>query len=529
MPDETCYITTPIYYVNDKPHIGHVYTTTVCDVWARFMRFCGRDVFFLTGTDEHAAKVVDAAAERGLTAQEWADQNAAAFEAIFRRLGMTNDDFIRTSQQRHREKVTEYVKALLESGDVYLGDYEGWYDADQEEYIPASKAGEYDYQSPITGKPLVRKTEKNYFFRLSEYREALLGHFEEHGAFVLPEARRNEIIARIKDAEDVPISRTGAGDWGIRVPGDDEHTIYVWIDALFNYLTTVDTAERRRYWPPAYHLIAKDILWFHGCIWPAVLMALRKLPGYEWVGLFERLYAHSFWISEGQKMSKSLGNFIDLAAIEHYVEVYSLDMWRYFLATQGPLGATDADFAAAHFHEVYNTDLVNTVGNCASRVTAMISKYFEGATPTELLAGSRLVVGGYDWPVSAAEAVGTAMRAMEAFDLPGAIGAALALIRRVDGFINQTEPFKLAKDETKREELGAILYQCVEAVRIASLVLWPVMPEKTGRLWEALGLEIDPARQRLSDLADWGGMQPGTKVEQIALFPRIDWPQAAPA
>jgi methionyl-tRNA synthetase len=527
MDRPAAYITTPIYYVNDKPHIGHVYTTTVCDVWARYMRFTGRDVFFLTGTDEHAAKVVDAAAERGLSPQEWADQNAASFQETFQRLGMTNDDFIRTSQERHRSKVVEYVRALLESGDVYLGDYEGWYDAGQEEYVPAGKAQEYEFKSPINGRPLVRKTEKNYFFRLSEYRTALLEHFERQPKFVQPEARRNEIIQRIRDAEDVPISRTGAGDWGIKVPGDDEHTIYVWIDALFNYLTTIDTPERRRYWPATFHLIAKDILWFHACIWPAMLMALREQSGYEWVALPNRVYAHSFWISEGQKMSKSLGNFIDLAAIDHYLDVYGLDVWRYYLTTQGPLGATDSDFAAAHFHEIYNTDLVNTVGNCASRVTAMVNKYFDGVVPTEAPAGETLAIADHGWPSIASKTAAEVADAMDEFDLAGAMAAAVGLVRRVDAFINLTEPFKIAKDDSKRDELGAILYQCLEAVRIASLLLWPVCPAKSAELWDAIGVELDPDAGNLNELTRWGGIQPGTSVRKVALFPRLDQPQPA--
>ena len=521
MPQSPLYITTPIYYVNDRPHIGHVYTTTVCDVWARFFRFAGREVFFLTGTDEHAAKVVDAAAERDLSPQEWADTNAGAFQDTFRRLGLTNDDFIRTTQDRHKEKVVGYVKALLDSGDVYLGEYSGWYDAGQEEYVPDGKAKEYEFKSPINGKPLVQKTEENYFFKLSAYREPLLAHFESHADFVQPGARRNEILNRIADAEDIPISRSGTGGWGISVPGDDTQTIYVWIDALFNYLTTVDTEERRKFWNcGALHVIAKDILWFHAAVWPAALMALAKCEGYAWVNQPRQVYAHSFWISEGQKMSKSLGNFIDLEAIDRYCEAYSLDALRYYLATQGPLGATDSDFVAAHFHEIYQTDLVNTVGNCASRVTAMMEKYFEGVVPE---AADR-VMSDHDWPVITGAAVDGCFAAMERFDLAGAIGEGLALIRRVDGFINLTAPFKLAKDESKRDELATILYQCLEVVRIASLLLWCVCPGKMEELWGALNLDIDPQQGGLREITKWGGLTAGNPVKKVALFPRVEAP-----
>jgi methionyl-tRNA synthetase len=324
------YVSTPIYYVNDRPHIGHVYTTTMADILARYHRLCGDDVFFLTGTDEHAAKVVDSAAERGLTAQQWADQNAQAFQETFAKLGIANDDFIRTSQPRHKEKVQQYVGELLKTGDVYLGEYEGWYDAGQEEYLPENKAKEYEYKSPFNGKPLVRKTEKNYFFKLSKYADALLQKMNDEPHFVQPDVRRNEVVNRIREGlNDVPISRMGGGDWGIKVPGDDQHTIYVWIDALINYLSTVDTPERSQYWPADVHLIAKDILWFHAVIWPAMLLALKRpLP--------KQVYAHSFWISEGQKMSKSLGNFVDLEKIDRHVAEFGLDAFRYYLAAYGP-------------------------------------------------------------------------------------------------------------------------------------------------------------------------------------------------
>ncbi|TVQ55994.1 MAG: methionine--tRNA ligase [Phycisphaerales bacterium] len=526
MTREKRYITTPIYYVNDKPHIGHVYTTTLCDVYARWMRFAGREVFFLTGTDEHAAKVVDAAAERGLSPQDWADQNAKVFQEVFGLLKLTNDDFIRTSEARHTERVTRYVAELLDSGDVYLGEYEGWYDAGQEEYIPENRAKELDFTSPFNGKPLVRKKEENFFFRLSKYAEPLLDLLERGESFrVEPVSRRNEIINRIKDGlNDVPISRTGSTDWGIMVPGNEEHTIYVWIDALFNYLSTVDDEGRRHFWPADVHVTAKDILWFHAVIWPAMLLALQNRPGYEWAKLPKLLYFHSFWIAEGRKMSKSLGNFIDLDTINRYLDTYGLDALRYYLVTQGPLGATDADFASDHFHNVYHTDLVNTVGNCASRVSAMINKYFDGVIPELSTADRSRVIADHNWPEWTAQAVQAAGDSTEAFELDDAIAQGIALIRKVDGFINTTEPFKIAKDESKRDELAVILYQCAETVRIASLLLGPVLPIKMAELWDAYGQTIDPAKGDLTDLAAWGGLQPGTPIRKVALFPRVENP-----
>ncbi len=515
------YVTTPIYYVNDRPHIGHVYTTTIADVLARYHRLLGHDVFFLTGTDEHATKVVDAAAEQGVSPQEWADTCAGAFEDTFSRLNMTNDDFIRTSQDRHKTKTTQYVKALLASGDVYLGDYEGWYDAGQEEYITEGKAEEYDFKSPFNGKPLVRKTERNYFFKLSAYRQQLLDFYNQCDAdgnpFVQPQARKKEILNRIAEAQDVPISRTGMGDWGIKIPGDDEHTIYVWIDALFNYLSTVDTDDRRGYWQSgAIHLIAKDILWFHAAIWPAVLTAIQKCEGYGWVNLPAGVYSHSFWISEGRKMSKSLGNFIDLEKIDYYVETFSLDALRYFLATRGPMGTTDSDFAESKFAEVYNSDLANTFGNSCSRVTNMIGKYFDGQLPAS-----------QDEGLPVQEAVQAALACMERLDISGYAEAALGLVRQVDSYIENTAPFRLAKDPKKLPEVGTILYNSAETLRIVSVLLWPLIPDACEKVWERMGLDYkaqmdaNTGQGQLEAWVAWGLLKANTAIEKgDPLFPR---------
>jgi methionyl-tRNA synthetase len=522
------YVTTPIYYVNDRPHIGHVYTTTLADILARYHRLAGRDVFFLTGVDEHAAKVSDAAAERGLTAQQWADQNAAVFQQTFARLGIANDDFVRTSAASHKDKVLEYVAALLKSGDVYAGDYEGWYDAGQEEYVTESNAQASGYKSPINGKPLVRKKEKNYFFKLESYRAALLEHFQAHPRFVQPEARRNEIVNRIQEMKDVPISRTGTGGWGIPVPGDEQQTIYVWIDALFNYLSFIDAPERRKYWQAgAVHLIAKDILWFHAAIWPAMLMALRQCPGYDWVVLPQQVYAHSFWISEGQKMSKSLGNFIDLEKIDRYTATYTLDALRYFLASAGPLGTTDSDFAEAKFIESYNSALANSLGNCFSRVSNMTHRYFQGTIPEPAAPAG----GATAEPVlNACRQVAADLAAsIERLNLAGALQDILQIINSVDDYIERTQPFKMAKDPAKLPEVGTILHTCAEALRIASLLLWPVMPGKCEELWRRLGCDYaarmasNGGRGKLDEWARWGGLKPGTPILQgESLFPRVE-------
>jgi methionyl-tRNA synthetase len=510
----TYYVSTPIYYVNDRPHIGHVYTTTLADILARFHRLRGDDVFFLTGTDEHAAKVSDKAAENDMSAQAWADRNANYFQETFAKLGMTNDDFIRTSQDRHKTKVVEYIGQLMETGDVYEGQYEGWYDAGQEEYVPENKAAEYDFKSPINHQPLIRKSEKNYFFALSKYQDRLLELLEAQPDFVQPDSRRNEVLGRIREGlNDIPVSRTGSGGWGITMPGDDEQTIYVWIDALFNYLSTVDTDERGKYWPATTHLIAKDILWFHAVIWPAMLMALEKpLPG--------GVYSHSFWISEGKKMSKSLGNFIDLEKIDAYVDEFGLDALRWYLAVQGPLGSTDSDFAHDKFVETYNTDLANTFGNCAARVTNMIARYFDGVLPHN-------APGFDDNNAHELHKVAAAMgEQVDTFYHKNAIananGAALDVIRAIDTFIEQTQPFKLAKDESQRERLGTILHYCAEALRIASVGLWPVLPNKVEELWGLLGLDYNPNDGHFAKWTQWGGLPNGATITKGApLFPRV--------
>jgi methionine--tRNA ligase len=517
---QRAYITTPIYYVNDRPHIGHAYTTTVCDVWARFMRFAGRDVFFLTGTDEHGIKVEKSARARGITPAALADANAAEFRRVMTGLGLTFDDFIRTTEPRHVRQVEVLVRRLRDAGAVYVGEFEGWYDEGQEEYYPESKARELGYRSPVTDRPLVRAREKNYFFRLSAYQRRVEELFEREPGFVRPPARRNEVLARLREGlQDVPMSRTNF-TWGVPMPGDPDHVIYVWIEALMNYVTALGLGEpgspehrlRAGYWPPEYHVIGKEILWFHGVVWPALLMALDLPPP-------RCVYAHSFWIREGQKMSKSLGNFIEVETIERYVEHYGLDAWRYYMATQGPLGATDADFSDAHFHEIYTTDLVNTVGNCASRVTAMVGKYFDGAVPQGL---GTPAPGGRDWPALCAAAIGAAETRMRDLDLAGSLGAAVGLLRQVDGFINETEPFKLARDGSRRAELAAILYRCLEALRIASLLLWPAIPGRIEALWKALDLRIDPRAGGLGRLSEWGGFEPGRRVSKVALYPRLE-------
>ncbi len=583
------YITTPIYYVNDRPHIGHCYTTTVADVAARFARLLGRDTFFLTGTDEHAEKVVKTAAERGYTPQQWADINAAEFVKAFDLMSIDADDFMRTSQDRHKARASGYIKRLMDSGDIYLGDYKGWYDPSQEEYLTETVAKEAGYKSPVTGKPLEERIEKNYFFRLSKYEDRLNDAIakgergEEGGYRILPEARKNEVLGRLRQGlNDVPVSRAvkeGDADWGILMPGDAGHRVYVWIEALCNYLSAVDnttepaTADaeggsRERYWPPSVHVMAKDILWFHAVIWPAMLLALgRALP--------KVIYAHAYFVAEGRKMSKSLGNFIEIDQLAAYAgwvvdserkqaekegreaRALGIDPVRWFLATQGPLGANDADFAHSKFVEVYNADLANGIGNCASRVGNMIEKYFGGTVwlpsgwqPIDTIPAphGKLVDHSFGGLFSAAQtfvmgpdgAIGEFGR----FNLREALARGTALVTEVDGYINTHRPFQIAKDMTEhaelRTDLGLVLYQCAEAVRIASLLLYPALPNKMGELWRhwhcsPLQDPDDPNSgfvAPLDELAEWGGeysLKPGQRIDKFpALFMRASTDEAPP-
>ncbi|MEZ6235490.1 MAG: methionine--tRNA ligase [Phycisphaerales bacterium] len=568
MHPQPYYITTPIYYVNDRPHIGHCYTTTVADVAARMHRLLGRDVYFLTGTDEHADKVVAAAHEHQMTPQQWADRCSGEFRRAFERLELSPDVFYRTSDPHHKRLAGEYIGALKERGDIYLGDYVGWYDVSQDEYLTETVAKEAEYKSPVTGKPLEKRTEKNYFFRLSKYAEALQKRIEANPGFILPEARRNEVLGRLRGGlQDVPVSRAiragdaDWGEWGVRMPGDPEHRVYVWIEALCNYLSAVDRddpgagaglrgdaaghADRgdlRRYWPASVHVMAKDILWFHAVVWPAMLMALgRGLPG--------TVYAHAYYVRDGRKMSKSLGNFIEIDLLEKYCERYSPDAVRWYLATQGPLGATDADFSHAHFVETFNADLANGIGNCASRVGNMVAKYFDGRVPE---AGGRFAFdarseqqthASFNWAELTPVILSTYESAMHGFALSEALRVAMRYASDVDQFINATRPFGLAKGiekgtsadpEGDRATLAAVLYCCAEAVRIASLMLFPACPSKMAALWRTWGCSVlnDPHDidsgfvAPLAELAKWAGPY-GLKAGQAVskggiLFMRAD-------
>ena len=515
----TYYVTTPIYYVNDAPHIGHSYTTIAADVLARFYRSAGRDVRFLTGTDEHGIKIVKAAGEKDMTPKQLADSVVVHFQDLWRDLDISNDDFIRTGEPRHERRVQALVQMLLDRDEIYLGKYEGLYDEGQEEFVTESIARDHDYCSPVNGRPLVRYSEPSYFFRLTKWAPVLIEYIEANPGFVRPEARRNEVLSKLKQGvDDLCISRLleKLDDWGIPMPNDPAHSVYVWIDALSNYYTALGLPEigdehdgrYQQYWPCDVHLVGKDILWFHTVYWPCMLMALD-------IPLPKCVFAHGWWTSEGKKMSKSLGNFISRETIAEICDEYSRDVYRYVLLRTMAFGA-DGDFSRDGLRGRYNTELANGVGNLLSRTVKMISNYFDGAVPAP--------PDSYQEPdklvVAAAEDLhASAMAAMDECAFHTYLDKVMALVDATNRFIDQTEPFKLAKDDSQRARLGAILYVCAEAMRIILLYLRPFMPTKAAAGLAQLGWT--PPDEQLAEFGKWGVLPAGTGVcPSDPLFPR---------
>ncbi|HUT56466.1 MAG TPA: methionine--tRNA ligase [Phycisphaerae bacterium] len=515
---QTYYVTTPIYYVNDVPHIGHSYTTIAADVLARFFRAAGRDVHFLTGTDEHGIKIVKAAAARGVSPRQLADEVVVHFQDLWRELNISNDDFIRTSEVRHEKRVQEIIRRLVAADQIYLGSYEGWYDEGQEEFVTESTARDNDYKSPINGQPLARYSEPSYFFRLGAWVPKLIEHIEANPGFILPEARRNEVLSKLRQGvDDLSISRPLAklNNWGVPMPNDPAHSVYVWIDALSNYLTALGwpaiddehDGKGERYWPADVHLIGKDILWFHTVYWPCLLMALEApLP--------KCVFAHGWWTSEGKKMSKSLGNFVSRERIAEICREYSVDVFRYFLLRAVAFGQ-DGDFSAAVLRTRYNTDLANGVGNLLSRTVNMIGRYCDGAVPACQPAGEaeREVLD------TAEKLSRSAPGAMESCQFHALLDGIQHLTQATNRYIDVTQPFKLAKDAAQAERLGTILYTCAEAVRMILVYLGSVMPQASANGLAQLGW--DAGGTPLDKIGAWGALRPGGQVRKgEALFPR---------
>jgi len=524
MMNKKYYITTPIYYVNDRPHIGHSYTTIAADVLARYQRSTGRDVYFLTGTDEHGIKICNAAMECNMTPGELADEVVIHFQKLWERLDIRNDNFIRTSQTRHRERVQVLVDRLAKRGEIYLGKYDGWYDESEEEFVTENTARENDYKSSISGRPLVRHSEEGYFFRLGRWVPRLIEYIESHPDFILPDSRRNEVLSKLKlGVEDLCISRESGKlmNWGIPMPNDPRHIVYVWIDALSNYITAlgyppIDDGESdcfNTYWPVDVHLIGKDILWFHAVYWPCLLMAL-DLP------LPVTIFAHGWWMNMGKKMSKSLGNFISNEYIEQICDEFSVDYYRYFLLRSVKLG-DDGNFSEDRLLETYNTELANGVGNLLSRTVKMIEKYQSGSIDSP---------GDYDSEEeqrvisSANQLIESADEYMGQFKLQSYLKEIINLETVTNRYIENTQPFKLAKDPARQERLSQVLSTCAEAVRIILLYLRPVMPEKAEQGLNMLGVESEG--ENIYKLpTEWGSYRWSKPVRKgDPLFPKKEMP-----
>ncbi len=503
--EKVFYITTPIYYVNDIPHIGHAYTTIACDTMSRYKRMKGFDVHFLTGTDEHGQKIQAAAEKQGITPQALVDKIHLNFKELWKVLNISNDDFIRTTEDRHIRVVQAMFKKLMEQGDIYKGTYEGHYCVPCETYVPESSMGP-NQTCPDCGRPLTMMKEESYFFRGSKYVPQLIEHYEKHPEAILPHIRYNEVMSFLRgEVRDQSVSRTTL-KWGIPVPGDEKHVVYVWFDALINYATAVgyldDPEEFRHYWPAVRHMVGKDIIRFHCVIWPLMLLALG-LP------LPQSVIAHGWWTVDGEKMSKSKGNVVDPFKM---VKDYGLDPFRYFLLREVPFG-NDGDFSEAALVGRINSDLANDLGNLLNRTLQMIESYRGGVVPEGNNESGKSNIMG-----SVLENVDSAM---ESFAFDDAMKEIWAFIGRANKYIDETMPWKLAKEPDKAAELDAVLMNLYEALRLAALLVAPVVPQTAQRMWAQLGLEGDPLKM-LYDKFSWGEGA-GTKIRKAeVLFPRID-------
>lgn len=510
------YITTPIFYVNDVPHIGHAYTEVAADVLARWNRQAGRDTWMLTGTDEHGQKILRTATANGVTPQEWADKLVAdAWKPLLDTIDVANDDFIRTTDERHEANVQKFLQHLFDEGWIYTGEYEGYYCVGCEEYKQQSELvdgeGEYAGQlvCAIHSKPVELLHEKNYFFRMSAFQEKLLELYEARPDFVQPESARNEVVSFVRSGlADLSISRS-TFDWGVKVPWDDSHVVYVWFDALLNYITAVgygqDDEEFARRWP-AQHLVGKDILRFHAVIWPAMLMAAGlEVP--------RGVFGHGWLLVGGEKMSKSKLTGI---APEQITDTFGSDAFRYYFLSAIHFGQ-DGSFSWEDLSARYQAELANGFGNLASRVVAMIARYCDGEVPSQVSGRTDA-----DDAIAALEAEVTdaAWQAIGRLHVHEAIAAAWRLVDALNGYLTEQEPWALAKDPANRDRLEAVLATAYRGVGTLAVLLSPVLPKATAKLWSALGAPGAVQDQRIDRAHEWTGGSRVTKLEP--LFPRVE-------
>ncbi|TDB37769.1 MAG: methionine--tRNA ligase [Actinobacteria bacterium] len=511
MSDKTFYVTTPIYYVNAEPHLGTAYTTVAADAVARYRRMTGHDVMFLTGLDEHGQKIAQAAEEHGMEPQAWVDAIAPKFEAAWQMLGISYDDFIRTTEPRHKKGVQAFWTELHDRGFLYQGNYEGWYCVPDETYWTEEQLEEG--KCPQCGRDVQYIKEDNWFFKLSEFQQPLLDFYESHPDFVQPETRRNEVLSFVKGGlKDLSISRTNF-TWGVPLPFAGDHVTYVWIDALLNYITALgygdeDHEKFDRYWPADYNFVGKDIIRFHCVIWPAMLMAAGIEPP-------KAVFAHGFLLTKGEKMSKSKGNAQTPASL---VERFGVDAYRYYFLRDVQFGQ-DGSISMESMVQRYNGDLANDWGNLVSRLLNMTEKYLDGLTPAAPTAeptdADRTLQAFAGFLPEKYEA------AMARLDYGSALEAAWDLIKDCNRYIENEAPWTLAK-EGDTDRLAAVLYNTLEAVRIAALHTAPVMPNTSAEVWTRLGLGDIAAVTDIAAVAGWGQLPAGLRVTKgEALFPRI--------
>lgn len=518
---ETFYITTPIYYPSGKLHIGNSYTTIACDAVARYKRLMGFDVFYLTGVDEHGQKIEKKAEELGVDPQEYVDKMAADVKKLWKTLDISYDKFIRTTDDYHKAAVQKIFDRLLEQGDIYLGEYEGWYSVSDEEFFTETQLAEVykDEDGKViggkapSGHEVELVKEESYFFRMSKYADRLLEYYEEHPEFIQPESRKNEMINNfIKPGlEDLAVSRT-TFSWGINVKNDPKHVVYVWIDALSNYITALgygseDDQLFQKYWPADVHMVGKEIVRFHTIYWPIMLMALD-------IPLPKKVFGHGWLLMKDGKMSKSKGNVV---YPEMLVERYGLDALRYYLLRAVPFGS-DGVFTPEDFVSRVNYDLANDLGNLLNRTIAMINKYCDGMVPDY---ASLVTPFDSELSTTAANVVGRYHDAMEKMEFNTALAEIWVLISRANKYIDETEPWVLAKDEEKKKELESVMIHLAESLRITAILLQPIMTETPTKIFNQLGLDAET--MNLEGL-HFGEFPSGTKVvaKGTPIFPRLE-------